>query len=75
MGLAHAVGKGNFKIPFCPIVASQVFSREVKKTEVLVEPFREAIDLLSQEQKEVHEGEVTEMTVEETEDPLGGYTH
>ena len=73
MGLAHSVGKGNSKIPFCPMVASQVFSREVKKTEVLMEHFRKAIGLRIQEQKEVYEGEVTELTVEETEDPLGGY--
>jgi RuvB-like protein 1 (pontin 52) len=73
MGLAHSIGQGNSKIPFCPMVASQVFSREVKKTEVLMEHFRKAIGLRIQEQKEVYEGEVTELTVEETEDPLGGY--
>lgn len=61
------------KLPFCPMVASQVFSREVKKTEVIMEHFRKAIGLRIQEQKEVYEGEVTELTVEETEDPLGGY--
>ena len=61
------------KIPFCPMVGSQVFSREVKKTEVLMEHFRKAIGLRIQEVKEVYEGEVTELTVEETEDPLGGY--
>jgi RuvB-like protein 1 (pontin 52) len=75
MALAQELSKDstNSKLPFCPMVASQVFSREVKKTEVLMEHFRKAIGLRIQEQKEVYEGEVTELTVEETEDPLGGY--
>lgn len=61
------------KVPFCPMVGSEVFSSEVKKTEVLMEHFRRAIGLRIRETKEVYEGEVTELTVEETEDPLGGY--
>lgn len=74
MGLAQEISSSNrSKLPFCPMVASQVFSREVKKTEVIMEHFRKAIGLRIQEQKEVYEGEVTELTVEETEDPLGGY--
>jgi RuvB-like protein 1 (pontin 52) len=74
MGLAQELSSNqSSKLPFCPMVASQVFSREVKKTEVIMEHFRKAIGLRIQEQKEVYEGEVTELTVEETEDPLGGY--
>lgn len=76
MGLAQEIGSQqskSSKLPFCPMVASQVFSREVKKTEVIMEHFRKAIGLRIQERKEVYEGEVTELTVEETEDPLGGY--
>merc|ERR1719148_457229 len=74
MGLAHEIGSNQSnKLPFCSMVASQVFSREVKKTEVIMEHFRKAIGLRIQERKEVYEGEVTELTVEETEDPLGGY--
>jgi hypothetical protein len=30
-------------VPFCPMVGSEVFSSEVKKTEVLMENFRRAI--------------------------------
>jgi len=56
--------------PFCPMVASQVYSKEVKKTEVLMEHFRKAIGLRIREEKEVYEGEVIELTVEETNDPL-----
>lgn len=61
------------KIPFCPIVGSEIYSSEVKKTEVLMENFRRAIGLKVRETKEVYEGEVTELTPEEAENPLGGY--
>jgi RuvB-like protein 1 (pontin 52) len=73
------------------MVGSEVFSSEVKKTEVLMENFRRAIGLRIkvraccfapgavlffgltgfglplQENKEVYEGEVTELAPEETE--------
>lgn len=61
------------KIPFCPIVGSEIYSTEVKKTEMLMENFRRAIGLKVRETKEVYEGEVTELTPEEAENPLGGY--
>ncbi|KAJ2903885.1 hypothetical protein MKZ38_009171 [Zalerion maritima] len=61
------------KIPFCPIVGSEIYSAEVKKTEVLMENFRRSIGLKVRETKEVYEGEVTELTPEEAENPLGGY--
>lgn len=49
------------------MVGSEVYSTEVKKTEVLMENFRRAIGLRIKENKEVYEGEVTELTPEETE--------
>jgi RuvB-like protein 1 len=75
------------------MVGSEVYSTEVKKTEVLAEVFRRAIGtllppssfllslidpLFSQglrikETKEVYEGEVTELTPTESENPLSGY--
>lgn len=61
------------KVPFCPMVGSEVFSSEIKKTEVLMENFRRAIGLRIKETKEVYEGEVTELTPCETENPHGGY--
>ncbi|KAK9370791.1 TIP49 C-terminus-domain-containing protein [Lipomyces kononenkoae] len=61
------------KVPFCPITGSEIFSTEVKKTEALMENFRRAIGLRIKETKEVYEGEVTELTPEEAENPLGGY--
>lgn len=61
------------KVPFCPMVGSEVYSSEVKKTEILMENFRRSIGLRIKESKEVYEGEVTEITPEEAENPLGGY--
>lgn len=61
------------KVPFCPMVGSEVYSSEVKKTEILMENYRRAIGLRVRETKEVYEGEVTEITPVETENPLGGY--
>lgn len=61
------------KVPFCPMVGSEVYSAEIKKTEVLYENFRRAIGLRIKETKEVWEGEVTELRPEEIEDPTGGF--
>lgn len=70
LGISQELG---VKVPFCPMVGSEVYSTEVKKTEVLMENFRRAIGLRIKENKEVYEGEVTELNTEETENPLGGY--
>mmetsp|Transcript_37175 Transcript_37175/g.82685 ORF Transcript_37175/g.82685 Transcript_37175/m.82685 type:complete len:459 (+) Transcript_37175:220-1596(+) len=64
LGIAQELGT---KVPFCPMVGSEVYSSEVKKTEVLMENFRRAIGLRIKENKEVYEGEVTELTPEYTE--------
>ena len=42
LALAMAQELGN-KVPFCPMVGSEVYSTEIKKTEVLMENFRRAI--------------------------------
>ncbi|KAK4421535.1 RuvB-like protein 1 [Sesamum alatum] len=60
-------------VPFCPMVGSEVYSSEVKKTEILMENFGRAIGLRIKENKEVYEGEVTELSPEETESMTGGY--
>ncbi|KTG05916.1 hypothetical protein cypCar_00005988 [Cyprinus carpio] len=49
LALAMAQELGN-KVPFCPMVGSEVYSTEIKKTEVLMENFRRAI---------VHGGQVS----------------
>ena len=45
LALAIAQELGS-KVPFCPMVGSEVFSSEIKKTEVLMENFRRAIGKL-----------------------------
>ncbi|TXG64208.1 hypothetical protein EZV62_011202 [Acer yangbiense] len=71
---AHTHIKGlGLEVPFCPMVDLEVYSSEVKKTEVLMENFRRAIGLCMKENKEVYEGEVTELSPEETESVTGGY--
>ncbi|XP_014789581.1 ruvB-like 1 [Octopus bimaculoides] len=70
LAIAQELGS---KVPFCPMVGSEVYSSEIKKTEVLMENFRRAIGLRIKETKEVYEGEVTEITPAETENPMGGY--
>ena len=59
------------KVPFCPMVGSEVYSAEVKKTEILMEHCRRAIGLRIKETKEVYEGEVTELLPEEKPDATG----
>ncbi|KFD54017.1 hypothetical protein M514_05036 [Trichuris suis] len=59
------------KVPFAPMVGSDVYSVELKKTAVLMENFRRAIGLRVREIKEVFEGEVTEITPHECENDSG----
>jgi RuvB-like protein 1 len=70
LAVAQELGK---KVPFCPMVGSEVYSSEVKKTEILMENFRRSIGLRIRETKEVYEGQVTEVTPVEVENELSGY--
>jgi len=70
MAISHELGE---RVPFCPMVGSEVYSQEVKKTEILMENFRRSIGIRIREIKEVYEGVVTQLTPEEGEDALGGY--
>lgn len=72
LALAIAQELGS-RVPFCPMVGSEVYSAEVKKTEVLMSAFRRAIGLRIKESKEVFEGEVTSLTPVESENQLQGY--
>ena len=44
LAIAQELGS---KVPFCPMVGSEVYSSEIKKTEVLMENFRRAIGKLA----------------------------
>lgn len=69
IALSIAQELGN-KVPFCPTVGSEVCSSEIKKTKVLMENFRRVIGLRIKETKEVYEGEVTELSPVEMENPM-----
>ncbi|KAK4848469.1 hypothetical protein QYF36_013457 [Acer negundo] len=64
LGICQELGS---KVPFFPMVGSELYSSEVKKTEVLMENFQRAIGLRMKENKEFYEGKVTELSPEETE--------
>ena len=67
LAISQELGK---KVPFCPMIGSEVYSSEVKKTEILMENFRRSIGIRIKEQKEVYEGVVIQLTPEEAEDEL-----
>jgi RuvB-like protein 1 (pontin 52) len=72
--IALAIAKSlGANVPFCPMVGSEVYSSEVKKTEVLMENFRRAIGIRIKEARDVWEGVVTELQPVETANATGGY--
>ena len=50
-------------VPFIQLSASEIYSAERKKTEVLVEAMRKCIGVEIHEMREVYEGEVTELKI------------
>jgi RuvB-like protein 1 (pontin 52) len=70
LGISKALGEN---VPFCPMVGSEVYSSEVKKTEVLMENFRRAIGIRIKEARDVWEGVVNEIKPIETASTTGGY--
>lgn len=70
LAISHELGA---KVPFCPMVGSEVYSTEIKKTEVLNENFRRAIGIRIKENREVYEGVVNELVPVETATATGGY--
>nr|XP_027205429.1 ruvB-like helicase 1 [Dermatophagoides pteronyssinus] len=58
--------------PFCHISASELFSREIKKTEALMEYVRRSTGVRLREVKNVYEGELMSMALQESANPHGG---
>ncbi|OIR58565.1 MAG: RuvB-like helicase 1 [Amphiamblys sp. WSBS2006] len=58
LGMARELGE---RIPFCVLAGSEVYSAEVKKTEILVENMRKAIGLKIKTVSTVYEGEVASL--------------
>ncbi|KAI5172087.1 RuvB-like protein 1 [Nematocida sp. LUAm3] len=72
--LAVAVSKElGSKIPFVKIAASEVYSAQVIKTELLHQAMRRSTCVRIREIKNVYEGEIWELNIEEKEDPLNNY--
>lgn len=70
LAISHELGS---RVPFTSMTGSEVYSAEIKKTEVLMENFRRSIGLKIRETKQVYEGEVTQLSPIETENPISGY--
>ncbi len=60
-------------VPFIQLSASEVYSAERKKTEVLVEAMRKCIGVEIHEMREVYEGEVTELKINMVPHPYNPY--
>ncbi|KXN69144.1 TIP49-domain-containing protein [Conidiobolus coronatus NRRL 28638] len=61
MGLANSLGQD---VPFNSVSASEIFSLELSKTEVLTQMLRKSIGIRLKESKTVIEGEVVEINIE-----------
>ncbi|KAH8926046.1 RuvB-like helicase 2 [Atractiella rhizophila] len=61
LGLAQSLGAD---VPFTSISASEVFSLELSKTEVLTQAFRRSIGVKIKEETEIIEGEVVEIQID-----------
>ncbi|KAI5186261.1 RuvB-like protein 1 [Nematocida homosporus] len=70
VGLSRELGT---RVPFVRMSGSELFSAEIKTTELLQQALRRATLLRIREIKSVYEGEVTDIQVEEREDPLNNY--
>ncbi|ANQ08437.1 RuvB-like helicase [Plasmodium coatneyi] len=64
IGISREINK---KMPFVFLSGSEVYSNEIKKTEVILEAFRKSIHIKIKDEKLVYEGEVVDMVVEENE--------
>lgn len=61
MGLSQSLGTD---VPFTALAASEVFSKDVSKTEALTQAFRKSIGIKIKEETEMIEGEVVEIQVD-----------
>lgn len=61
MAMAQSLGSD---VPFTMLAASEVFSLEMSKTEVLTQAFRKSIGVRIKEETEVIEGEVVEIQID-----------
>eukprot|EP01054_Gregarina_sp_Poly1_P011374 Gregarina_sp_Poly_1__11373@NODE_962_length_5540_cov_79_200621_g682_i0_p2_GENE_NODE_962_length_5540_cov_79_200621_g682_i0NODE_962_length_5540_cov_79_200621_g682_i0_p2_ORF_typecomplete_len465_score80_09TIP49/PF06068_13/1_7e157TIP49_C/PF17856_1/4_7e16RuvB_N/PF05496_12/1_4e09RuvB_N/PF05496_12/0_65AAA/PF00004_29/9_1e09AAA_22/PF13401_6/9_6e07AAA_5/PF07728_14/0_00075AAA_5/PF07728_14/0_69DNA_pol3_delta2/PF13177_6/1e06Mg_chelatase/PF01078_21/0_0016Mg_chelatase/PF01078_21/0_86AAA_16/PF13191_6/3_1e06AAA_30 len=66
LGIARALGSDT---PFTHLAASEVFSLDISKTEVLTQALRKSIGVRIKDKSEVIEGEVVELSIEKPSGP------
>jgi RuvB-like protein 1 len=71
VGISEELGP---ETPFTAISGSEVYSTEIKKTEVLQEALRRSIVVRMREIKDVYEGEVVELRVLDEQSPFKPHT-
>ncbi|ADM12259.1 TIP49-like DNA helicase [Encephalitozoon intestinalis ATCC 50506] len=67
VGISEELGPGT---PFTSMSGSEIYSSEVKKTEVLEEALRRSILVRMRELKDVYEGEIVDLRIVDEENPL-----
>ncbi len=70
IAMARELGEG---VPFVELTASEIYSAEVKKTEVLMQAIRRAIGVRVVEKKTVYEGVVRELKIRRVKNPYNPY--
>ena len=70
VGIARELGPD---VPFMALSGSEVYSSELKKTEVLMQAMRKAIGVRIHEFRKVYEGVVTDLEIKTTRHPYNPY--
>lgn len=70
MGIARELGRD---VPFITLHGSEVYSSELKKTEVLMRAIRKAIGVRLREKRRVYEGELTHFELKTARHPYNPY--
>jgi len=72
--IAYAIAKELGKdVPFVALSGSEIYSSELKKTEVLTQAMRKAIGVKLRERRRVYEGEVTQLEIKTRKHPYNPY--
>lgn len=69
-GIAKELGKD---VPFVALSGSEIYSSELKKTEVLTQAMRKALGVRLREQRHVYEGEITQLDIKTRKHPYNPY--